>query len=259
MTTAFHDKGYRAPAVKKAFELLTTVARSSEELGISDLARELGLGKSTVYGLTQTLIEVALLARLPGKKGFILGPAIGELAFSRWNPFWISEKAAADLVNLRDVAQETVFLGFQSSTRVIIIASAEGPGVLKISAPAGTSIPLLAGAVGKALLARKTDAEAVQLIRKQGLKSYTPCSVGKEEDYLAELDLVRRQGYALDREEYLPGINAAACALDNKRGLPLILWVVGFLSSLGEERLLQVIPALCRTAEKLKTTIDEGP
>lgn len=220
-------KKYRAPAVSKAFNLLEIIARTPEELSLSELARRGNLSKSSAHGIAQTLLELGMLVQSPDSQAFHLGPAIFELAFSNWNVFRLREQAEPYLAAIRDQTQETVFLGFQSSCRVVIIAAAESMNALKIASPSGTSIPLLAGAVGKALLASRSDEEALMLVGKQGLRKFTSRSITETDAYLAELKKVRQNGYALDDEEYLPGIRAVAVALGNKRGLPLLLWLVG--------------------------------
>jgi DNA-binding IclR family transcriptional regulator len=97
------------------------------------------------------------------------------------------------------------------------MATAEAAKPLKISSPPGTSIPLLAGAVGKAFLAQQPKDQVLKIIREHGLSRFTQRSIVKKDDYLAELESVRRRGYAIDNEEYLPGVKAVAMALGNQR------------------------------------------
>ena len=73
--------------------------------------------------------------------------------------------------------------------------------------------------MGKVFLARQRDDQALKIIREHGLPQFTQRSIVNTEDYLAELDQVRRQGYAVDEEEYLPGVKAVAVAVGNQRGL----------------------------------------
>lgn len=253
-----NHKRYRAPAVQKALEFLEIIARTPEELNLSELARRGGCSKSSVHGITQVLQERGMLVQLPGQRGFHLGPAIFELAFSHWNVFHIRDLAEPFLATLRDRTGETVFLGFQSASRVVIIASAEAINTLKISSPSGTSIPLMAGAVGKVLLASRSDEEVRKLILKQGLRKFTARSITETEAYLTELEKVRKAGYATDDEEYLPGVRAVAVALENRRGLPLLLWLVGFSGSISEDRLPPVIQAVREGAAELRLLLDRG-
>jgi len=249
---------YEAPAVKKAFQLLRVVAKSQKELGLSELAQSLGLSKSTTHGLIHALLKEGALDQNPKRKKYYIGPTIVDLAFKSWNYLRVREKAQPCLDELRDNIGETVFLGVLSSTRGIIIATAEATKPLKISSPAGTTIPLLAGAVGKIFLSQLDIKHASRYIKKHGLPSFTPQSIVKEGEYLIELDRVRKNGYALDNEEYLPGVKAVAVSLGNRRGLPLAIWVVGLAGSLKNELIQGIIDKTLHIAKKLESVLDGG-
>ncbi|MCU0605640.1 MAG: IclR family transcriptional regulator [Desulfobacterales bacterium] len=247
---------YRAPAVLKAFDLLKLVAESRSEITLSELARRLGYSKGTLHGMIRALLQAGALAQAPNRRGFFLGPAVVELAFRSWNYFRITEHAQPLLDELRDRIGETVFLGVLSSSRGLIVATAEAAKPLNISAPPGTSIPLLAGAVGKIYLSQQPVHQAEKIIDEQGFSTSARRSSVKKEEYLAELDIVRKQGYAVDNEEYLPGVNAVAAALGNQRGLPLAIWVVGFADSMTGGVIETIAAETQRTAAKLREVLD---
>ncbi|MDP2646492.1 MAG: IclR family transcriptional regulator [Desulfobacterales bacterium] len=248
--------GYQAPAVHRAFQLLKVVAESHREVGLSELAKRLSFSKSTTHGLIRALVQTGALAQSPRGKKFFLGPGIVELAFKNWNYFRVSEQARPVLDALRDAIGETVFLGVLSRSQGIIIAKAEAMKPFKISSPLGTSIPLLAGAVGKVFLAQLGDSQAAEVIREHGLTQFTARSIVNEKEYFAELARVRRQGYALDDEEYLPGVRAVACSLGNHRGLPLAIWIVGFAASMADEVLPRIIGETLKAAQALQSLLD---
>ena len=250
--------GYQAPAVHRAFDILKTVAASRGGMGISELAKQLGFSKSTVLGLVQALVKVGALDRNPEQKKFFLGPVVVELTFKNWNYFRVAEHSQPLLDRLRDRVDETVFLGALSRFRALIVATAEATKPLKISSPPGTTIPLLAGAVGKVFLAQRDDAEVLEFIKESGLPQFTSRSIVYEEEYLAELALVRNQGYALDNGEYLRGVRAVAVGLGNHRGLPLAIWVVGFSGSMGNEMMPQIIEATTETAKTLRAALRDN-
>lgn len=247
---------YQAPAVQKAFELLKRVAESQSEITLSDLARQLGFSKGTTHGMIQALLQAGALEQGPDRKGFFLGPAVVELAFRSWNYFRVVEYAQPILNELRDRIGETVFLGVLSRSRGLIMATAEAAKPLKISAPPGTSIPLLAGAVGKVFLAQQPAAQAAKIIREHGLTRFTRSSIVAKDDYLEEVENVRRRGYAVDNEEYLTGVKAVAVALGNQRGLPLAIWVVGFADAMGAGIIPGIAAETQRAAARLRESFD---
>jgi DNA-binding IclR family transcriptional regulator len=250
--------GYKAPAVQKAFEILRVVAESQAEPSLSDLSKSLGISKSSTHGLVQALLKVGALDQNPQRKRYFLGPTVVELAFRSWNYLRVAEHAQPILDELRDQTGETVFLGALSRSRGLIMATAEATKPLKISSPPGTSIPLLAGAVGKVFLAQQDIYQVRKLIHERRLPQFTEHTIIMEQEYLEELEKVRKQGYALDNEEYLPGVRAVAVALGNHRGLPLAIWVVGFADSFRDEVIPLIIQATLATAEKLRTVLENG-
>lgn len=250
------NAGYRAPAVSRAFDVLKIIARARSDMGISDLARKLDLSKSTIHGLVRTLLEIGALEQNIQSKKLCLGPVIVELAFHNWNYLGIREKAQPELNRIRDQIGETVFLGLLSRERATIIATAEAVKPLKISSPPGTSIPLLSGAVGKAALAQRSEEETATYLKSHPLPKFTANTIVRPEEYMKEIRRVRREGYALDNEEYLPGVRAVAVTLSNQRGLPLAIWVVGFTSSMSDERLNNIVDLTLSGAQLLRHKLD---
>jgi DNA-binding IclR family transcriptional regulator len=248
--------GYQAPAVQRAFQLLKLVAESPAEQNLSVLARNLGWSKSTTHGLIQSLLCVGALEQGPLGKKYVLGPAVVELAFQSWNYFQVGDKARPILEALRDQIGETVFLGVLGRSRVIIVATAESKKSLKISAPPGTSISLLAGALGKVYLASLPQDQAVKFIQERELPRYTEKTLTDKSDYIAEINEVRQNGYAVDDEEYLPGVRAIAISVGNHRGLPLALWVVGFAGAMGKTVIPNIIQQIQKAAHNLRKIMD---
>lgn len=247
---------YKAPAIEKAFQLLRAIAQSQKSLGIAELAKRLEYSKSTTHGLVHALLREGALTQGPGGRKLFLGPTIAELLFSNWHQEKVNALAQPILDHIRDRVNETVILGARIRDRVLIIASAEPSDSLKISVPVGSTIPLVAGAVGKALLSGEKRDQITRLIHEQGLPNFTPRSKTTFEDYLAELDQVRHQGYAIDIEEYIPGIGAVAVALNNRRGLPTAVWVVGISTNLMTQKMNRIAEITIAGAKQLRSKID---
>jgi len=248
--------GYRAPAVQKAFQLLERVAASENGIRLSKVSQDLGFSKSTTHGLIQALLAVGALDRSPHQKRLFLGPSIMDMAFKSKNYYTISKEAMPILDGLCRRIGETVFLGVLSDSKGVILASARASKALAISSSPGDTIPIFAGAVGKAYLASLSDKEALGIIRKKGLPRYTPCSIVDEKAYLKALNRVLQDGYALDNEEYLAGVRAMAVNLGIHRGLPLLIWVVGFADSMSEDTMAHIIRETLDAAETLKLVFD---
>jgi len=250
------SSGYKAPAVHKAFQLLRAVAESENGMRLVELAARVGCSTSTTHGLVHALLREKALIQGDDPHKLFLGPLIADLAFTDWNYAKVSRLAQPIIDGVRDHVQATVFLGVRIRTRVMITATAEATESFRISAPAGTTIPLFAGAAGKVFLAQESAERIVELAGERGLPQYTAHSIVDMEDYLAELHRVRSQGYAIDYEEYLSGIRAVAAALHNRRGLPMAIWVVGIARNMRLTRLRQVADITVAAAKDLCSRLE---
>jgi DNA-binding IclR family transcriptional regulator len=226
-------------------------------MGLAELTQKLGYSKSTTHGLIHALLREGALAQEPDGRKLYLGPAVTDLAFSNWNYLKLEETAQPILNEIRGKINQTVFLGGLIRKRVLIMAVAEADDPIKISAPAGTTIPLFAGAVGKVFLSTLRPDQLDQVIPEKGLPRYTPRSIPDMDAYLAELERVRQQGYAVDDEEYITGIRAVAVGLHNRKGPPLAVWVVGLASNLDSAHMRHAIDMVLPAVERLRVELEK--
>ena len=227
---------YKAPVVAKAFALLEALSRHDGSLSVSELAATTRLGKSTALGILAGLEDVRAVTRDPASRRYSLGLGLFELGRAVDARLDLRDAARPTLGRLMDKCRQSVFLGVRSGDHVTVLDVVEPHGDLKISSPVGSRLPLLAGAIGKALLACMPEAQARELVRSKGLKRYTPRSITDPERYLAELAEVRRSGVALDDEEYLPGVRAVAAPILDGGPQAGVVWVVGFASTMAGDR-----------------------
>ena len=248
---------YKAPAVHRAFSLLRVLADAKGPMRLSEISERMGCSKSTTHGLVHALVREKALRKMDNGSGYFIGSVLADLVFSDWNYFRINQ-AARPLINaLRDASAETVFLGAELGSRVLIMLTSESGEAIKISARPGTTIPLLAGAVGKVFMACRDEDKVRQLLDAQGLPQYTHNSITEMRPYLTEIADARRRGYAIDDEEYIKGVRALAVALQNQRGPSMAVWVVGMASSLTYDKIESIIPLTCKSAESLKAAVED--
>ena len=230
-------KGYFAPSVKKAFEILKLISYKKQGMGISEIARELRIAKSTVHGMTSALEESGAIRRDPETKTYTLGFTLFELGRLAYSKIDLKDIARPVMNELVETTQVSAFLGVLNWDHVTIIDMVEPRTELKITSPIGTTIPLLAGAAGKVFLAMMDEEQAAELVRSRGLTSYTPHSITDPETYIQEIRAVKDRGFAVDDEEYLLGVRAAAAPIRGADQSISAIWTVGFKASLDEEKM----------------------
>jgi len=249
------QKGYYSvPSVIKAFRMLAIISESRMDISISELSRRLGLSKGTVFAIATTLEELGVLVRDPITRKFSLGYTLLELgrrAFVRQDVREIARKPMEELV---ERVQETVFLGVLNGDHVTILDVAESKRELKITAPSGTRLPLLAGATGKVFLAAMDRERAREVVKSLGLAAYTPNSITDVHRFMEEIDKAREKGFATDDEEYMRGVRAVACPL-GAHPLPHAMWVVGFSASLDDGEMGRIIDEVRKTSHVISEAL----
>ena len=151
---------------------------------------------------------------------------------------------------------ETVFLGVLNGDHVTIVDMVESRNEMKITSPPGTKLPLLAGASGRVLLSQIEEEKAKEIIQKKGLIRYTSKTVTDHKQFLREIEKVKVQGYALDDEEYISGVRAVAAPLVFPSSPPAALWVVGFTSTLDDQKVRTVIREMQGAIQEIKQSLE---
>ena len=245
---------YFVPSVVKAFRILEIVSESRMDMSISELSKRLGLSKGTVFAIATTLEGLGVLVRNSVTKRFSLGYTLLELgrrAFVRQD---VREIARKPMEELAERVEETVFLGVLNGDHVTILDVVESKRELKITAPSGTRLPLLAGATGKVFLATMDRERAGEVISSLGLPVYTPNSITDVHRFMEDMEEARERGFATDDEEYIRGVRAVACPL-GAHPLPHAIWVVGFSTSLDDGKMALVIDEVRKTSHLISEAL----
>ncbi len=246
---------YSAPSVKKAFKILHTIADSSSGLGVSELAKLLKIGKSTVHGITSSLEEMGVLVRDPVNKRYHVGYTLLELGRKTYGKIEWREIARGPMERLMEQVGETVFLGTMNGDHITILDVVESQNEMKITSPPGTRLPLLAGATGRAFLSLLDEKMAKEIVRKMGLVRYTAKSVTDPQKFLKDVKETKAKGYAIDDEEYLMGVRAVAAPIPMASHPPVALWVVGFTSSVNDQKMEVIISEVQKAAREISESI----
>lgn len=245
---------YRAPSVKRALTILELVAESDQGLGISELARRLGVSKGSVFGICGQLEAGRALVRDGANKRYRLGPLISTLA-GRGSAYTLLRQAAGpELTRLRDELSESVFLGVLSRGEISVVDARQPTGRMGIAAGPGTRLPITAGAAGKAIMSG-LEPDRLEQVLAMGLPAHTPASIVDLDELTQELARIREQGFCLERNEYLKGMWGVAAFLGAASGLPAALWVAGFTGSLQPDGMQRIGPLLRDAANRIKSSL----
>jgi DNA-binding IclR family transcriptional regulator len=246
---------YQAPIVKKAFQILRLISDTDRGLKLSELSRNLGISKSTVHGITTALEELGAITRDPLTMRFALGFTLFELGKAAFSRIDIKDLARPFLEDLMEKTQESVFLGVQNGEHITVLDIVESMQDLKITSPIGTTLPLMAGATGKVFLSMMEENQVAEFIKLKGIHKYTKNTITDPDLYLKEIMSVKKKGYAIDNEEYISGVSAAAAPIPGKGHLKSAVWVVGFKASINDDKLKALAKETKDTAELITRRI----
>lgn len=233
-------RDYTVPSVESAVRIIRWLGERRGSL--AEVSGALGLSKSTAFAILRTLQGQGLVERDEASLRYSLGVgllALGEAAAARLDDLVAAQRCLAALVG------ETGLTGLVArpiERGLLIVHTEEGTGDVRPTMSVGQVVPLGAGAVGKAHAAFNGIEP-----RRAGWRTvrYTDRTIVSPTRYAAELDAVRRCGYATSFEEYRLGLNAVAAPVFDRRGrVVLIVSLIGFVGSLTKA-------TICRHGERL--------
>jgi len=209
--------GNAVRSVDRAAALLLALGESQGEAGVTELARRLGLHKSTASRLLATLERRGLVEQ-DGESGkYRLGLVVIRLAEQAERTLDLRGIAMPELERVARLTRETVSLAVLDGDESLTVAQADGPNLIAVADWTGRSTPLHCVASGKVLLAALAEREVLRIVRR-GLVRHTERTIVELEPLLEELARVRRRGYATALSEFEVGLNAVAAPVVDARG-----------------------------------------
>nr|MDT0662237.1 IclR family transcriptional regulator [Micromonospora sp. DSM 115978] len=250
------------PTVKsagRALDVLEALADAPRRYSLVELARALGIPKSSLHGILRTLIRRGWVEADPTGTRFGLGVRALQVGAA----YLESDDATGLLAGVLDglAAQfgETVHLGRLDGPHVVYLAKRESVHPLRLYSAIGRQLPAHATALGKVLLAERTD-ETVDRLLTWPLPALTGRTITDPTSLHAELAAIRERGHAVDHEENTEGIVCFAMAvpLQSPATDAISLSVpVARLGPQSEERIataLRAAVAQVRAARRLLTS-----
>jgi DNA-binding IclR family transcriptional regulator len=206
-------------ALMHGLAILDLYSVDERELGVGEIARRLGVHKSSASRLAATLAAAGYLEAADDRPGrYRLGAKLLRLAAVAVDGDTVVRVAVPILDRLVERSGETGHIATLDGTEVVTIAVVDGWRSVRMHSTVGKRSPAHATAIGKALLAALPDDEVARRYAGVGLPRRTPRTlrtVGGLVDHLAE---VRERGFALDAEELEPGLRCLAAPVVDHTG-----------------------------------------
>ena len=239
------------PAVDRAFRMLVTLQGGDGGRRISDLARELGIPKSSAHQIATTLVHHGVLERDQETRRYRLGAGLVDIAAHRRARIDLPLLAGPYLEDLAISARMTALLGLRDDDKIVLAAKIDSPDPIDVSAPLGHRLDARAGVFGKLFDAALGIADLEDRLGEP-LPAFARKTITHAKRYAQDLHSVRERGYALDVEEYLDGVAAVGAAVRDRDGEVLgALCVIGLAASYDHSELADIGEAVRASAESL--------
>lgn len=204
--------------VRNAARLLKVFRSRETDLGVSELSRRLGLGKSTVHRILTTLVAEGLVEQDPRTGGYRLGIVMFELGQAVRVHMDLHAAVGPVLTELRTQTGESSQVGVLDGHEVVYVDRMESAHSLRLFTDTGRRVPVHCTSSGKVLLAYLPEARRQAVLREAPLAELTPHTITSRSRLSAELERVRRRGWAEAVNEREIGIASIAAPIRDISG-----------------------------------------
>jgi IclR family acetate operon transcriptional repressor len=212
-------------SVDRAMRLLEAIAEAGGECSLTELSQRTRLNISTCHHLLSTLVNRGYVAKVPVRRTYALGARILFLS-NACLTVDLPARAAPFIAQINEKTGETVHLAVLQGDAMMKIAKRESRHPVRVdTGTLGKSDAPHATASGKAMLAWLPE-DDMRRVLAHGMARFTPKTITEWPDLLEALRHVRRNGYAMDDEEYQPGVICVGAAIRDHKGA-----VVGAISA----------------------------
>lgn len=231
-------------------------------LGITDIADELGLNKSTTHRYASTLVELGYLEQGPFSPKYRLGLRVIDLGMSVLNSMGLREHAHPELEELRRRSGYTVNLAVLEGSEIRYVDRLHGPrgerAEIDLDLHPGSKLPAYCTAPGKLLLAYLPEDEQHARIASMGtLSKRAAHTITSKRTLGKQLAQARDASFAVDDEEFAPGLISIARPIRNEnRDVVAALDLAAPSSAISLDRLTDALdPHLLTTADRISARL----
>ncbi len=204
--------------VRNAARLLKAFLSREQEIGVSELARRLGLGKSNVHRLLSTLVAEGLVEQDARTGGYRLGIAMVELGEAVRVHMALHAAAGPVLILLREQTGESAQVGVLDGDEVVYVDRMESAHSLRLFTETGRRVPAHCTSSGRVLIAFRPEPQREAFLTRTELLPLAPQTITDRARLRDELSRIRRCGYAEEINELEIGVVSIAAPVRDLHG-----------------------------------------
>jgi DNA-binding IclR family transcriptional regulator len=249
------DDKYTIKAVTRCLQVLDLAGRSAHPLGTSDVVSALGMSSNMAFRMLSTLAASGFLTR---DKNGLYAVSLKALQLSR-NALLSLEirKITQPYMELlwKEYPKANINMAVYHEGEILVIDRIDSLSIPRTYFTPGKTVPFHCTALGKMLCSELPEAALDALIAEKGLKRFTPATITSPDGLKAELERVRSEQTARDREEYIPRDNCNAAPIRGRDGsIIAALSLTAFENNMTVEEMEAALPALQNTARRVSAS-----
>lgn len=207
---------YHIPNLSKACQVVELICNNPGDLSLKEIHQRLAIPRTTALRITNTLLEANFLAENDHGR-LTLGVALVQIGVSALDKLDVRDFARPVLRALSNETGESSHLAVLNGNKSILLEVIDSPHPIRIASRPGTLVDLHCSSTGKIFLAFAVP-DPVECCNGLELVAHTKNTNVSVEAVLASIEQTRKDGYALDNEEYLPGVRCIATPVMNALG-----------------------------------------
>ncbi|WP_041414921.1 IclR family transcriptional regulator [Sinorhizobium fredii] len=201
IVTDLESEGPGTGTLGKAMAVLEAVATADRPLRFTDILQSVRQPRGTLHRLLGHLIDEGLVVQR-NDLSYEPGLRLLKLAYRSWSGNQFRDIAEPHLLRLHELTGETVHLGILRETEIIYVDKVESRQTVRMSSQIGKASPAYCTGIGKAALSSLARGELERIAAKTQFVPFTERTHRSATSLLAEIEEIRHQGHAFDREEH---------------------------------------------------------
>jgi len=262
--TPTRDGGF-SQSLERGLAVLSAFTSTRPLVGVSELAREVGLSRSSAHRYISTLAALGYLEQDRSTRKYRLGPRVLDLGFSAINSMELRQIALPDLQALSDTTGHTVNMAVLDGIDIVYVercrSTSIGQREIDLNLHVGSRLPAYCTSMGKVLLAGLAAEELDKRLAQIELSRRGPNTIVATRALVDELAHVREQGLAVNNEELAYGLRSIAVPVRDQEGAVVAAINLAVHRSLVsmENLVVRLGPALRATAREISARIGFRP
>lgn len=251
------ESQYHIEALERGLRVLEAFSRESPSLSMTEIAEHAGLTKSTAFRFTYTLEELGYLNRDPETKRYRPGLKVLRLGFSALNSLEMGQIAQSYLKDLSVRCGLTTNMTVRDGTDIVYVVRNKTQEILSVDLHLGSRLPVYCTSQGKAQLIDLSRQELEGLLGPGPYPAMGPNTITTLDGLVAELERVRRQGYAINDQELAAGIRSVAAPVRGPQKRVVAAINISVPSARASRREVEetLAPMLIETAEQISLAL----